>query len=67
MKLRTKLAGAAGLVATAGAAAAQTASVDVSSITAVITAAGVAVATIGLAVLAVHYGAKVYRWIRQAG
>jgi len=67
MKLRTKLAGAAGLVATAGAASAQSTGIDVSSITTVITQAGVAVATIGLAVLAVHYGAKVYKWIRSAG
>lgn len=51
----------------AGGAMAQTTGVDVSSITTVITAAGVAAATIGLAILAMHYGIKMYKWIRGAG
>jgi hypothetical protein len=51
----------------AGSAMAQATTVDVSSITAVITEAGTAAATIGLAVLAMHYGIKLYKWIRGAG
>lgn len=56
-----------GAFGVAGGAMAQTASVDVSGITAVITEAGTAAGTIGLAILAMHYGIKLYRWIRQAG
>jgi len=54
------------LLVTAGAASAQTA-IDVSSITTILTAVGVAVATVGAAVLVVVYGAKAYKWIRSAG
>lgn len=70
MSFNFKRSAAAGLAATAlvaGAASAQGTGVDVSSITAVITEAGTAAATIGLAVLAMHYGIKLYRWIRGAG
>lgn len=69
MSFNFKRSAAAGLAATAlvaGAASAQ-GTVDVSSITAVITEAGTAAATIGLAVLAMHYGIKLYKWIRGAG
>lgn len=67
MKMKTKLAAGLSAAAAAAGASAQATAIDVSSITDVCTAAGVAVATIGLAVLAVHYGAKVYKWIRSAG
>lgn len=70
MKNFKRYAGAAlaGSAVVAGSAMAQTGgSVDVSSITAVITEAGTAAATIGLAVLAMHYGIKLYKWIRGAG
>lgn len=70
MSFNFKRSAAAGLAATAlvaGAASAQTTGVDVSSITTVINEAGTAAATIGLAVLAMHYGIKLYRWIRGAG
>ena len=54
------------LSVTAGAVSAQT-TIDVSSITTILTSVGVAVATVGAAVLVVVYGAKAYKWIRSAG
>lgn len=41
--------------------------VDVSTVTASISAAGAAAATIGLAVLSMHYGIKLYKWVKGAG
>lgn len=41
--------------------------IDVSSVTTVLTDVGTAIGVIGLAVLAVVYGAKAYKWIRSAG
>lgn len=41
--------------------------IDVSSITDILTAVGIAVGLIGLAVLGVKYGAKAYKWISSAG
>lgn len=68
MNLKTKLTAGLSALALGGAAAAQTTpAIDVSTITTDITNAGVAVATIGIAVLGVHFGAKVYKWIRSAG
>lgn len=68
MKNVLKLGAGLGAMTVAGVSMAQdTSAIDVSTITTLITAAGVAVATIGVAVLAVHYGAKVYKWIRSAG
>jgi hypothetical protein len=69
MNLKVKVGAGVGALALAGATMAQGTggSIDVSSITTLCTEAAAAVATIGLAVLAVHYGAKVYRWIRSAG
>lgn len=46
---------------------AQTADMDVSGVTTFITAAGVAVGTIGAAVLVVIFGAKAWKWVRSAG
>lgn len=60
-------AAAVALVSVAGPASAQTAGVDVSSVTTAITSAATAGATIGLAILAMHYGIKLYKWVRQAG
>lgn len=65
MKLLAKLgAGAAGLLGVASAASA--AVIDTTEITGVISDAGTAVATIGVAVLGVYFGAKVYKWIKAA-
>jgi len=63
----TKTGLAVGALALAGAASAQTSGIDVSSITTLLTSVGVAIGTIGVAVLAVVYGAKAYKWIRSAG
>lgn len=41
--------------------------VDTSAIVAKITAAGAAAAVIGTAVLSMHYGIKLYKWIKGAG
>lgn len=43
------------------------AAVDTTVIEAKITEAGAACALVGAAVLVVHYGIKVYHWIRRAG
>ncbi len=59
-----------GLVAclgVAGTASAQTAAVDVSGVTSAISAASTAGATIGLAVLVMYFGLKLYKWVKQAG
>jgi hypothetical protein len=57
-----------GLVASSLAAgAAFAADVDVTSVTATITSAATAAATIGLAVLSLHYGIKLYKWVKGAG
>ena len=53
--------------AMAGAASAQTAAIDVSSVTASISAAATAGATIGLAVLVMYFGLKLYKWVKTAG
>jgi hypothetical protein len=55
---------ASGLV---GASMSAAAAVDTASIVSVITDAGAAGAVIGAAVLAMHYGLKLFKWIRQAG
>lgn len=41
--------------------------VDTTAIVAVIADAGTAAAAIGVAVLSMHYGIKLYKWIRGAG
>ena len=43
------------------------ASVDVSDIVTDIMAAAAPIALIGGAVLTIHYGAKVFKWVRKAG
>ncbi|MHB1271516.1 MAG: major capsid protein [Rhodanobacter sp.] len=64
----SKLAGVGAVVGLGAVATSASAFViDVTSITTLLTDVGVAVATIGLAVLAVVYGAKAYKWIRSAG
>lgn len=40
--------------------------VDVSAVVSAITAAATPIASIGAAVLIVHVGIKVYRWVRRA-
>lgn len=60
--------GLAGTALVAGAAFAQTGTgVDVSAVTSSITNAATAGATVGLAILVMHYGIKLYKWVRQAG
>lgn len=61
----TLLAVAVGSLVAAGSASAAT--VDTTAIVAVITDAGTAAAAIGVAVLAMHYGIKLYKWIKGAG
>lgn len=56
-----------GLGAFLAASASQAAAVDVTSVTTVITDVTTAAGTIGLAVLAMHYGIKAYKWIKGAG
>lgn len=63
----TKLGAVMGLALVAGASMAQAAPIDVTGVTDTLTAVGVAVATIGVAVLSVIFGAKAYKWIRSAG
>lgn len=46
---------------------ASAAAVDTTEIVSVITDAGTAAAAIGVAVLAMHFGIKLYKWIRAAG
>jgi len=54
-----------GVLAVAGSAAAQTGStVDVSGVTPIIVAAGVAISTVFTAVLLVLYGKKAYTWLK---
>jgi Inovirus Coat protein B len=55
-----------GLAASPVVASAQGTTTDVSSVTAVLTAAAAAGATIGLAYLAMSAGIKLYKWIRTA-
>lgn len=43
------------------------ATIDTTSITDVITSVVAAAAVVGAAVLAMHYGIKAYKWLRQAG
>lgn len=62
-KAALAVAGVGSLLAATGASAA----VDTTDVVAVITEAGTAAAAIGVAVLAMHYGIKLYKWIRQAG
>lgn len=53
-----------GLVLASGLASA---AVDVSNIVTDILAAAAPIALIGGAVLTIHYGAKVFKWVRKAG
>jgi len=46
---------------------ASAAAVDTTAIVSVITDAGTAAAAIGVAVLSMHYGIKLYKWIKGAG
>lgn len=63
-----KLVAGAGMVAGAlSAGSAMAAAVDTTGIVAVITDAGTAAAAIGVAVLSMHYGIKLYKWIKAAG
>ncbi|MBT2119861.1 major capsid protein [Dyella sp. LX-1] len=41
--------------------------IDVTAVTTVITGVATAAATIGLAVLGMHFGIKAYKWIKGAG
>jgi len=63
-KLFKRISLASGVLAASGAACAE--GVDVSSVTTSITAAGVAIGTVGAAVLVMYVGGKVYKWIRGA-
>lgn len=56
-----------GTALVAGTASAQGSSIDVSSITAVVTEVATAAATLGLAILGMHYGIKAYKWLKGAG
>jgi hypothetical protein len=51
----------------AGSAFAATTPVDTTDILAAIAAAAVAGAAIGTAVLSMHYGIKLFKWVRAAG
>jgi len=63
-----KLVAGAGVVAGAlSAGSAMAAAVDTTAIVAVITDAATAAAAIGVAVLSMHYGIKLYKWIKGAG
>jgi len=66
-RLHGKLLAGSGLVVGGLSAASAFAAVDTTSIVAVITDAGTAAAAIGVAVLSMHYGIKLYKWIRAAG
>lgn len=63
----SKVALAVGGISAAGMSMAQATPIDVTNITDTLTAVGVAVATIGAAVLAVKFGARAYKWIASAG
>lgn len=63
--VKTKLVAGVAALTVAGSASAQ--AVDISSVTSAITSAAVAGAAIGLAVLGLHYGMKLYKWVKQAG
>lgn len=66
-RLKAKAAAAVtGLASVFGAGSAM-AAMDVTSVTTAITDAGVAVATIGAAVLIIIFGAKAWKWVRSAG
>lgn len=53
-------------VALGGAASLSQAAVDTADVITAITAAGTAAAAVGAAVLVMHVGIKVYKWIRGA-
>lgn len=55
------------LAVAAGAASAHAAAIDTSAVIDAITTAGAAIAVVGAALVAMHYGAKVWQWIRKAG
>lgn len=70
MNLKNKLYAGAALASTglvASSAFAQSGGIDVSSVTAVIATVVTAAASIGLAVLGMHFGIKAYKWIKSAG
>ncbi|MGB5851596.1 MAG: major capsid protein [Rhodanobacter sp.] len=67
LKFQNKAAVAVAGVGSLLAAMSASAAVDTTAIVAVITDAGTAAAAIGVAVLSMHYGIKLYRWIRGAG
>lgn len=67
LKFQNKAAVAVAGVGSLLAAMSASAAVDTTAIVAVITDAGTAAAAIGVAVLAMHYGIKLYKWIRGAG
>lgn len=67
LKFQNKVAVAVAGVGSLLAAMSASAAVDTTAIVAVITDAGTAAAAIGVAVLAMHYGIKLYKWIRGAG
>jgi small-conductance mechanosensitive channel len=54
------------LVLATAAGAARADGVDVTSVTTAITAAGVAIGTVGAAYLAMRVGGKVFKWIQTA-
>lgn len=61
--IKTRIALASGALIASGVASA---AIDTTEITASITDAGVAIATVGAAVLVMYVGGKVYKWIRGA-
>jgi hypothetical protein len=65
--LKGKASALAGLAVAAVVPMAASAAVDTTAIIAVITDAGTAAAAIGVAVLSMHYGIKLYKWIKGAG
>jgi hypothetical protein len=67
MKNASKLKFGAGLAVAAVVPLAANAAVDTTAIVAVITDAATAAAAIGVAVLSMHYGIKLYKWIKGAG
>ena len=65
-KVKVLCSAAAGALAVSGASFAQGTGVDVSSVTTALTAAAAAIATVGVAWLAMTVGARVYKWVKSA-
>jgi hypothetical protein len=67
LNMKGKASALAGLAVAAIVPMAASATVDTTAIIAVITDATTAAAAIGVAVLSMHYGIKLYKWIKGAG